>query len=771
MSRHAVATDTGRRRIDLVPVRDDLVDAGFVLVLMGLALLGFRTTYSGSLYLVAGLAGVVLGVLIGHLANALRQPMIAVAAMTLAVFFLAGGAIALHSKAIAGVLPSGATVRGLSNQSVHGWKDLLTTLPPVDGSGPLVVLPYLLGLLGGVGAFCLARRTRPSWAPVAVPFAVLIAVILLGTQTPPARLLQGAVFGVVALGWAALRAARLRPTFHSGAGRGQRIATVGVLLALSGAGAAFFGPHLPGAGAERVVLRSQVTPPFDIGQYPSPLAGFRKYRKLPAQDLYGKTLFTVSGLPAGTLLRVATMDDYNGLTWTATNRADSGALPDTFQRVGTQIDNPIAGTTRSFRVTIGAYQDVWLPDAGAVTELAFTGKRAGSHGDHFRYNLATGTGVVPDGLAAGDSYHGTTRLPAVAELRKSDQVSTSGSAVDPALVQFTKASATSWGQARASATQKIFNIADYLHTNGKFSDGEHPNEQYLPGHYLDRLRHFLGDVQIVGDDEQYAAAFAAMINELGTPARVVLGAQLTGSGSDAVKGSDIHAWVEVQLVDGSWRAILTDRFMDQNKPPSKQPPVEQPPSKAKIVPPPARARQHSSLDDAADALSRTTNQTHHTSRHGSGGFSLPGWVTAVGRWAGPPVLLVALICALIVGMKARRRQLRRTRGRPATRLARGWHELVDHARDLGTAMPGGRTRREQAAVLATHNLVPLAELADAHVFGAADPGDQEARDYWAQVDAARKRMSSTVGRWRRIRAALNPASLRSPRGQVAGESP
>ena len=755
--------DTGRRRIVLSPTRDDYVDAGFVLVLMGLAIVGFRTTYSGSGYLIAGLVGTLLGIVIAHFANVLRQPMIAVAAATLVVFFLAGGAVALHASAIGGVLPSGSTFHLLSDESVHGWRKLLTTLPPVDGSGGLLVLPYLLGILGGVAGFCLARRARPSAAPVAAPFLVLAAVILLGTQTPAARLLQGAVFAVVALAWVAIRAARLRPPVQNGSGRATRLVTVVVLLGVAFGGAALIGPHVPGSGARaRTVLRSYVDPPFDVGQYPSPLAGFRKYTK-PAKELYAKDLFTIHGLPSGTLVRVATMDDYNGLTWTAANRPGGGDSPaDTFQRVGTDIDDPAAGTHASYTVTIDSgYHDVWLPDAGSLTRLAFSGDRASGHGSSFRYNLATGTGVVPDGLQPGDSYAADAVLPATVALRAADQVATGAAVI--AAGAFLHSQAVDWSRSGQGAAAQVLAIAKHLYQVGKFTDGEPPNQQYLPGHSEARLLTFVNGAQVAGDEEQFAATLALAADQLGIPARVVLGATLGASG--VVTGKDVTAWVEVELTNGTWRAVLPDTFMNRNSHPDREPPQQQQQQAGQVVPPPARGRPHTGLLDATDAASKVKNtaQHHQVAHHG---VAVPGWLVGLGTWGGPPVLLVVLVCAAIIGAKGLRRRRRRSRGTPATRLAQGWLELVDHARDLGAPAIAGRTRREQARDLAAHDLGQLATIADARVFGAAQPDDASAAEFWTHVDSARDRMSRSVSRGRRMLAALSLASLRRP---AAGE--
>jgi hypothetical protein len=134
-----------RVRGTLLPRRADLVDGGFLLVLAAIALSGFSTTYSGWNHVAVGLSGVVLGVLVEHLANVLDQPVITLAALTVATFFLAGGAVVLRSQAIGGVLPSAGTVCGLAEGSVNGWKQLLTTLPPVDGRGGAVAGACELG--------------------------------------------------------------------------------------------------------------------------------------------------------------------------------------------------------------------------------------------------------------------------------------------------------------------------------------------------------------------------------------------------------------------------------------------------------------------------------------------------------------------------------------------------------------------------------------------------------------------------------------------------
>ncbi len=374
-------------RVKLGPPRSDLVDAAGCLVLALLAFLGLGRTYLGTQYLVVAMAGVVLGGLLSYAAHLLRQPVIVLVAVGIITFFGLGGALALRHDPAANAVPTGATLTELAHLAVHGWKDLLTTLPPVDGTGPLLVLPYLLGLFTGLGSIALATRTRAAFAPIAVPFLTLVVVILLGNQEIEMLSLRGAGFVIVALAWAAARAARLRPVTPNGSGRAIRLATAVVALAVAGLGAVTLGPHLPGGGSnDRLVLRKYVMPTPNIGNYPSPLVEFRNYRVCNAngQGLAPATsLFTINGsFPVGTAIRFATMDTFNGAVWEVSNDPDpSLARPNTFLKVGTTIDNPAAGPSSTLSVSIPTsfahgYSDYWMPSAGALQSISFSGPRS-----------------------------------------------------------------------------------------------------------------------------------------------------------------------------------------------------------------------------------------------------------------------------------------------------------------------------------------------------------------------------------------------------------
>lgn len=742
------------------------VDALLLFGCGAVACYGFHDTFVGWTYLLAGLLGLALGIALAHLATRLGQPVIVLAVLTVATFFLLGGAVALHGLGGTAVLPLPDTLARLADSSVHGWKELLTTLPPVDG-GPLLTLPYLLGLVAGATGMSAAERLRSAILPTLVPIALMATVILLGVQTPEQTAVLGAVFAALVVVWAVVRGRRNRTVRHQGGRRlSRRLTAVGLCLG-SALLAVALGPQLPGLGDERVVLRAHVEPPFDVGQYPSPLASFRRYTKgyqgPESSRLFEKPLFTVTGLPEGSRVRIAALDAYDGAVWGASQDAglDPSAM-DSFQKVGSVIDNPMAGTpvTATVRVEEG-YAGVWLPTAGGLTGLRFSGDDAEQDAEDFRYNLATSTGVAPAGLTAGDEYAFDAVLPE--DELTPETVPFAGALPGTDSGARFQQLAAQWGGAGAEPLAQALAAAAHLKSEGAYTDGEQGHEQFAAGHSLRRLSEFVSPAsQIAGNDEQYAAMMALLANQLGVPTRVVMGAEVPADG--VVRGEHVHAWMEVRAADETWRTLPQSEFMNTERPPDEQSPQPQQRVAGKVVPPPVPVRPPSTLGDpVTDGL----NQQAKMRQDDGDGGAASAVLGFLARYVAPPVGLVALLCGLIVGAKSLRRRRRRTRGLPERRLALAWRELLDHARDLGLPAPARATRREQAGHLALAGLPGLARQADAEAFGRTGPTEESVRAFWARVDETRREMSRSHDRRTRVRAALSLASFRSDRGTGA----
>jgi hypothetical protein len=535
------------------------------------------------------------------------------------------------------------------------------------------------------------------------------------------------------------------------------------------------GPWLPGYANARTVLRDQVVPPLDPSSYPSPLVGFRKYTK-DANLLWDQTLFTVTGLPAGTMVRIATLDNYDGAVWGTTDA-------DGFARSAAAVKAQPSGQVTTVTVRIGAAYAAstdlspWLPGAGAVASVQFAGPRGSALRDSLYYDQDLSAGIVPVRLAAGDSYTlrtvlGQVALPDDAQPYGAPALADAGPAVLAGKV-------ASWTRGATTLSAKLDAIALQLRTAGTYTDGGPGYRQYLPGHSTGRLTAFLQSDAPAGDDEQYAATYALAANFLGIPARVVFGAQPDDAG--VVRGSAVHAWVEVHLVDGTWAQIPQTAFMpDPSKHPDVQPPQQTTDAPSAVVPPPSTIHPAKTPTDTSrvDPVVPPGTPTSWWARF---------WKTARPylTWGGPPLLLVVLMVSTILSAKVRRRRRRRTSPIAANRFDGAWRELVDAMRDLSSAVPAlraglrelrpGQTRREQASLLDRYSsqwaghgekavvqpwfFGAIARQADVVIYGEGDPNSAQAEAFWEQALSPVRKLTRSLPRWRRFQVRLSLRSL------------
>ncbi|MGH3206266.1 MAG: transglutaminase-like domain-containing protein [Trebonia sp.] len=755
---------TRRSAGSVVPGSDEVVDAVALIVLTMVGIVGFRPAYGGHGYLAVGAAGVVLGLLLSHVGQRARLPLVVVVAVSVLAFLLFGGVVSQTGTVSLPVL------RTVANVAVSGWTQLLTTARPVGRTAGLLVLPYLLGLFSGVAGHALARRTRFAVLPAAAPAAVVALSILFGAAQPTAALLQGAGFAVCVLAWAAARQQR-------GAARAatlgrqrpwQRIGAAVAVLAVAGAGAAVIGPHLPGANAHpRVVL--YVAPPFDVSAYPSPLAGFRDYTQdVPAGlSVYTKELLATTGLPAGSRVRIAAMDAYDGLSWGVANAA-AGSSFSGYQRVGALLPGAIPGPTRAATITVQpAYDEPWLPDLADTTGFTFGGSAGPQTAAALRFNVATTTGIIPDGVPAGLRYTvsaAAVAAPSTAGLAAASPEGAPDSDITiPAAVQ---AFAQAHSDTATTPMGKVLTLATYLRDNGRYSNGGGAQSVITAGHGSGRLTSFLEGKQIIGDDEQYAATMALLANAVGVPARVSLDGTVEANGT--VYGKDVRADIELDTAEYGWVTLPASQFTGTKSPQLQTQQVTPPPQPVKVVPPRRGDAAPVAAANSSTAVSRTAPPPPSTSR-----FAIPPIVFILLKYAGTPLLAVVAAGVALIALKAARRRRRRSTGPPSARVAGAWRELVDLGRDLGISAAGvsasAPTRREFAAHAEEHGLKEaraVALAADAAVFGPADPDNATVSGVWQLVTAARRAATSGLPLRRRLWVAVNPASLWASRATL-----
>ncbi len=708
-----------------------------------------------------------LGSIVAILGAVFRWKSYVVILVSFAVLLLAGVPLAVPDQAIAGFLPSLDGIRELLAGVALGWKQLLTIALPVGDYQALLVPAFVLVLISTVVALSIALRARWGELGVLPPIALFIAGIAFGPETVPWPVPWALGMLAVVLLWLVWRrwrkrreSIRLLTRATDGAISEAAVDSVfgvrtliagGALLAVAAAASIGAASALPPTG-DRDVLRTTIERPFDPRDYPSPLAGFRKYLR---DDRVRDTLFTVTGLPADTRIRIATLDSYDGVVYAVgSDKVDSAS--GSFVRIPSGVDQSgTDGTSVQLEVTIDGYQGVWLPTVGNFERVDFGGDRAGRLRDAFYYNDTGGTAAVIGGLESGDSYRLDAVLPAQpSEAQLGD--ATPGSADVPRLGDLPAELALAldgYVEGIADPGARLVAALSSLKEEGYISHGlDEKDPPSRSGHASDRITELFTAPQMIGDAEQYAVAAALMARQLGFPARVVFGFLPTGSGDSIdVRGEDVTAWIEVSTAEYGW--VTIDPVPEERPIPDEEP--EDPTQVARpqsIVPPPpdrTDANQDQSTpdseQDAPDAIDPVLLAI-------LGVLRVAGLVLAVGGVLMAPFLF-------IIAAKVRRRRLRRTAPDTLQRIRGGWDEFADAVVDHGYSPPAAATRSELAAVVGTLPSRVLAAVADRAVFSPGSPQPDDADHVWDAVGELRAVLDGNVNRRQRVKALVSLRSL------------
>jgi hypothetical protein len=751
-------------------------DVVVVAVLTVIALLGFGPAFGQLGYLVAGIGGLVVGTAVAMAGVLLRLPLVATVLIGIAAYFVFGTAFALPGEGIVGVIPGLTSLGDLATGAVFGWSDAVTLRAPLEAPPYLAVVPFAATLVVSMAAASLAMRmpstgrraTLRAALLVAGPTLLFLAAILLGTRDAYFAGIRGVAFAAIALGWLGWRIRSSKRSIAPDPGLTRRaIAGSAVIVLVAVVAGGVLGTFVSPSSSSRLVVRDAVQPPFNPLDYPAPLAGFRKY----TNDLRKTKLFSATNLPSGSLIRLATMDSYNGIVWSVTGPGEQTDGSGSFELLGSTIPSPslfTPGAKTESKFSVLGYDNVWLPSLGYMDALRFGAHPGDSDPrDTVRVNTATGTTAVTSGVSRGMTY----TVDATAQKIPNDKALKNvpvakvamPSVTDVPDVIATKAEQYAGGS--ASAIQKLRNLERSLKKLGYLSHGRASDPvPSRAGEGADRMNDLLQKTPMVGDQEQYTSAFALMARHLGYPVRIVMGfkAHTSGKGTVTFTGNDITAWDEVAFQGVGWIPFFptptkTDAPKDQTVKPKlqPQPQVRQPPD----TPPKA--------DDLLTPVKTKDNKApkdHHA-------FVLPVWVYYVGGI----LVLVALALFLpmaIVAIRKRRRRLRRARGPGDRRAAGAWDELVDGFGELGYSLPKVATRRVTAATLEAQSveqgiqmqagtLTELAADTDAAVFDGTDVTEERSSQLWHRVEQSLESVSNSAGWLRRRIAAYRFVKRRS----------
>ncbi|WP_256041519.1 transglutaminase domain-containing protein [Cryobacterium sp. SO1] len=736
-----------------------------VLAATGVAAAALWPVYQTGAFVLLVVVAAVVGCGIAILGAWRRWPAWLVGVCTIAGYLLIGVPLAVPGRALYGFLPSLTGLAELVPATALGWKQLVTIVLPVGSYQALLVPALILVLLSTVIGLSVALRCRAAEAALLGPVLLFVAGIALGpSQARTPTLLGLALFTllVIWLLWLNLERRRGRllvaPTSarmpaadrRMGAARAVVVAALALTVAiLAGTVAAVALPPT----ASRDVLRTRVQAPFDARAYPSPLAAFRNYLQPDRADV---VLFDVEGLPAGGRIRLATLDDYNGVVYAVGSADAAAAGPDsgTFTRLPYRLDqSAVRGDEVTLTVSIREYDGVWVPGIGALERIEFTGDGAAARRESFVYNDLGGTAAVLTGLENGDSYTSTAVVPAPAG-DLADAVP--GPAVLPAVTVLPDGLAdTLAGVVRPgdSAGQNLQNMLDFLTSTGYVSHGTAGEPVSRSGHGADRLDELLDDQPMLGDAEQYAVTAALMARQLGFPARVVMGfLPAADNGAARVTGADVSAWIEVQTQADGWVAL------DPN-PPVRDIPVSQPDDPAPIARPqtvlPPPAPETAEQPEPSQPESQTVDPPAAAD---------PFWATVrlvvtITAWSLLGLGLLAAPFLAIVAAKWRRRRRRRLAARPIERIVGGWREFADSVTDHGVPVPPLATRTELARSVGGVRALWLAGEVDRADFAPTGAAGIDPDGIWVSVRELQNSLRSGLSRRDRLRAVISVRSF------------
>lgn len=756
-----------------------LLDAGALTILLGLGLLGFGLSFGGDpYYLLSGFGGILLGLAIGVVNAHLRLGLLITAALALGAYLVFGTLLAVPDSAIAGFVPTLDSLRILLLGIVFAWKDMLTVGVPVGTAGGVLIVPFISSMVTALVAAVLTWRVRSPYLPLLPVLVLFVTGIAFSTNAAFLTLERGIGLTVLGIAWATFRRDALRrqntrrvavnnPQTDSSTTRKARIRRLGMaagVIAVSVGVTALSAP-LVTAGNDRKVLRNVVVPPFDPKDYITPLASFRTYVKDKKDD----TLFVVRGLPRDGRVRLGALDAFNGTNY---NMDPNGS--GNFSKVGdTESINTLADTSGtvptndySISITIEDYQGFFVPGGRKTTGLSFDDS-ASAAASGLYFNSGTDTAVTTSGLSRGDSYSVQVSDPVKLEHGQLTQYDFAKITLPDALEvpPVVGSQANDLSADAPTAIDRVRQIEAHFQKTGAFSNGL-VSEGQLPsvsGHGSARIRNLLTAKQMLGDDEQYAVAMSLMLRHLGIPSRVVMGfypdptSPENGAGEVKITGRNVHAWVEVAFERVGW--VSFDPTPPKDNVPIPPDPENKSKPKPQVLQPPPPPQEPADLppDSSPDALDADEKKNNPWLFWGA-------LLGALGV-ALIPLAILALPLLLVALLKSRRRKARFRDGQPAQRVGGGWSEVVSLATDMGAAVDTRATRRESAAVLAEAfpasqaTTTMLARRADASIFGAGQPTEDEVREYWTIVDGSLKEMTATVGFWRRQQARFSPRSL------------
>ena len=703
-----------------------LVDALVVLVSLGMVLTLLDESFWTRDYLVAGMVPVAF---LLALAWAVRnlQDGVWVYSLVALLSYAPLGALAALQRPGPWIVPELETMNRVLGDTYVAPGLFVSTLPPVETAGTLMLLPYAIGFGAALPAAWLALATRRAVAPIVSIVAGLAATIPVAVLVPDHYILRGVVLTVVLVTWAAGRARRVESLVgHRRTGLAGTLVAAVVVAVVSGL-------------VSLLVPDNDQTDRSRLDPSASEAVAADAADTIVAPGAGRRELFRADGVPPGARLRFGALDVYDGEAWVPADESPGAGETGTFRRLGEQVDPLHTGREVEVRIRIRpGYVSHWLPTLGELTGLDLDYRDGRTQLKDVRYNQATSSALVVGGVDPRDNYTFTAVLPPdglggeATMTATDDQRQPAGAFLDQFLLPFDRT--------ELAPLHRVLLVARYLRLNGEVrltgTSSQRP---------VDLGLRLIGAERFAATPFQYSAVTALAASRLGVPARVVVGAAPGRRG--VVTQADVLSWVELQYADGTWRTLEPERYTGVH-------PYSEDETDDERLGAGPWVRDELELDESEIKIPKGADI--ELSPDVVFEEKTDPW-SAVGLVALGVIGAVLLAWFVVPVAKVVRRRRRRSSGGWSGMYVNGWQEVLDAARDRGTPLPDGWSRVAQATMLGAG--LDLARRADAAVFAPAAGPAGSGADFWRACQDLRRELLAQVAARHRMWAHLNPASL------------
>lgn len=754
-ARSRVASVTPQRvvraaRPDRVPALQLWGRAALVLGALLSAFAGIHVIVGGLSWWLVGAVFAVVAIGVATLTRSIshRRWLPPLLALMVAVVGLTAGYAS--DVAFLGLFPNTDALAKFSEISASGFDSIAVQSVPAE---PQLGIVFLLALLM-IGCALSAEAANALRLP-ALTAAPLLGLLVIPTAVRP-ELTDPVWFVVTAVFYLLLlRSGRRRssPSVLLGVGA---IAIIGGLLAPS------FLPSVdPDAATSTGGVTTGVNPLISLGD------------DLRRGDPVVAVTYTTDA-DSGVYLRLATLDTFNGRTWSPTSveNAPSRTVDDFPPPAG--LTDAVLRERKEVVIQVGEISGRWLPlpypaESVVGTEgdwywepdgLSARASNSSVRGQNYsvafsdveptleqlQVSVPVGspseiTGA-PTGAPAGIDAERYLGLPA----RVPDIITSTAGDITGGLV-------TSYDM--ALALQSYFQSGDFLYSE------DAPVEEGYDGTGVDVIATFLEKKS--GYCVHYASAMAVMARALGIPSRIAVGFQpgessrVDGQTVFTVSSDDLHAWPELYFDGIGWLRFEPTPGRGELPDYGAELPVDDPttPENEAVAPTAAPTTAPSATAAPQRPDVELDPLTGEPLAAGGGAQPLP--IVLLSMLA---VILAAGAAPAVVRAVVRRRRFGRVR-RGEDPAAAAWDEVRDTARDHGWAAPDSETPRDFAdrlAVVLVHSERELAGFrGDVELSAFAPPG--RGAPSVEELRRLRRAIASTVGRRERLRAVLLPASL------------